>query len=71
LTAASENLDKYHNSSQFTVQTRYKLPNMSEKETGGTESAAAPVKATPNISTDAHYVAGELTGDIALLKGWK
>jgi hypothetical protein len=42
---------------------------MSEKETGGTESAAAPVKATSNISTNAHYVAEELTGDIALLKG--
>jgi hypothetical protein len=44
---------------------------MSEKETGGTESAAAPVETTPNIFTDTHYVAEEPTGDIALLKGWK
>jgi hypothetical protein len=42
---------------------------MSEKETVGTESAAAPVKATPHISTNAHYVAEELTGNIALLRG--
>jgi hypothetical protein len=38
---------------------------MPEKETVGTESAAAPVEATPHISTDVHYVAEELTGDIA------
>jgi hypothetical protein len=44
---------------------------MPEKETVGTESAAAPVEATPHIFTDAHYLAEELTGDIALLKGWK
>jgi hypothetical protein len=42
---------------------------MSEKETVGTESAVAPVEATPHISTDAHYVAEELTGNIALLRG--
>jgi hypothetical protein len=42
---------------------------MSEKETVGTESAAAPVKTTPHIFTNAYYVAEELTGDIALLKG--
>jgi hypothetical protein len=42
---------------------------MSEKETVGTKSAAAPVEATPHISTDAHYVAKELSSDIALLKG--
>ena len=44
---------------------------MSEKETIGTESAAAPVEATPNTSTDAHYVSEEPTGDIALPAGWK
>jgi hypothetical protein len=38
---------------------------MPEKETVGTESAAAPVEATPHISTDAYYIAEELTGDIA------
>jgi hypothetical protein len=64
-------LHKYYNSSRFAVQTRYKLPNMSEKETVGTDSAAAPVEATPNTSTDAHYVTEEPTGDIVLPKGWK
>ena len=44
---------------------------MSEKETVGTESAAAPAETTPNTSTDAHYVAEEPTGDIALPTGWK
>jgi hypothetical protein len=44
---------------------------MSGKETVSTESAAAPVEATPNIFTDAYYVTEELIGDIALLKGWK
>jgi hypothetical protein len=41
---------------------------MSEKETVGTESAAAPVEATPNIFTDAPYVTEEPTGDIVSLK---
>jgi hypothetical protein len=30
---------------------------MSERENVGTESAAAPVQATPSIFTDAYYVA--------------
>jgi hypothetical protein len=42
---------------------------MSEKETVGTESAAALVKATLNISTNTHYVTKELASDITLFKG--
>jgi hypothetical protein len=42
---------------------------MSEKETVSTGSAAVLVKATRHIFTNAYYVAKELTGDIALLKG--
>jgi hypothetical protein len=42
---------------------------MSKKGTVGTEFAAMPVEVTLNLFTDAHYVAEELTGDIALFKG--
>jgi len=44
---------------------------MSEKETVGTESAAAPVEATRNPSSEAHYTGEEPTGDIVLPSGWK
>jgi hypothetical protein len=45
---------------------------MSEKETVGTESATAPVEATRNPSSEAHYdAAEEPTGDVVLPSGWK